>query len=94
MLIERHLIGLVAAPPPTLAIAGLVDADPVDPGLERGLAAELVDGAEDAEKDFLGQVEGFVAVAQEVQGELVDHSFVAGYQLGAGRGLTRRAALD
>ena len=53
-----------------------------------------VNGAENAEKDFLGEVEGLVAVAQEVQGELVDHAFVAGYQFGAGGGLSRGTALD
>ena len=94
VLIERHLVGLVPPPPPALAVARLVDGDPVDPGLERRLAAEIVDGAEDAEEDFLGEVEGLVAVAQQVQGELVNHPLVTGHELGAGRGVTRRAALD
>ena len=94
VLVERHLVGLVAPPPPALAVARLVDDDAVDPGLEGRLAAEVVDGAEDAEEDFLGEVEGLVAVAQQVQGQLEDHALVAGHQLGAGRLLARGAALD
>jgi hypothetical protein len=67
MLIERHLVGAPAAAPEPLSVARLVDDDAVDPGLERGLPPERVDGAKDAEEDFLGKVEGLVAVAQQVQ---------------------------
>ena len=88
VLIERDLVGLVPPPPPALPIARLVDDDAVDPRLERGLAAEVLDSAENGEEDFLREVKRFVAVAQEVQGELVDHAFVSGNELGAGAGST------
>jgi hypothetical protein len=64
MLIEGNLVGFVTPPPPSLAVARLVDDDSVDPGLEGRLAAEIVDGPENAEEDFLREVEGLVAVAQ------------------------------
>ena len=63
VLIERHLIGAMAPPPEAVAVARLVDGDPVDPGAQARLAAEAVDGAEDAQEDFLRQVERFVAIA-------------------------------
>ena len=68
--------------------------DAVDPGLQGRLAAEVADGAEDAEEDFLGEVEGLVAVAQQVQGELIDHALVTGDQLGTRRLFARGATLD
>jgi hypothetical protein len=94
VLIERYLVGLVAPPPPSLAVAGLVDDDAVNPGLESGLAPEIVNGAEDAEEDFLREIHRLVAVAQQVQGELIDHPFVPGHEFGAGCRVPRRAALD
>ena len=63
-----RLIGAVPPPPEAMAVARLVDGDPVDPGAEARLAAEPVNGAEDAQEDFLGQVERFVAVAEQVDG--------------------------
>ena len=44
--IERHLIGPVAAAPEPVAVAGLVDGDPIDPGAKARLSAEPVDRAE------------------------------------------------
>ena len=93
VLVERHLIGAVAPPPEAVAVARLVDRDAVDPGAEARLAAEPVDGPEDAEEDFLREVERFVAVAQQVHRQLDDHALVLGDQLGAGRLVAGCAAL-
>ena len=43
-----------------------------------------MNGAEDPEEDLLREVQGFVAVAQEVEREGVDHPLVSGDQLRAG----------
>ena len=53
-----------------------------------------MDGAEDAQEDFLREVEGFVVVVEEVQRELVDHPLVFGHQLGAGVLVARGAPLN
>ena len=94
VLVERHLLALVPAPPPALPIPCLIDDDPVDPGSQRRLAAEGVDGAEDPEEDFLGEIEGFVVVAQQVEGQLVDHALVLVHELGTGILVANRAALN
>ena len=94
VLIERHLIGAVAPAPEPVAVARLVDGNPVDPGAQARLAAEPVDGAEDAQEHFLRQVERLVAIAQQVHGQLDDHPLVLGHQLGAGRFVAGGAALD
>ena len=93
VLIERHLIGAMAPAPEAVPVARLVHGDAVDPGAKARLAAEAVDGAEDAEEDFLRQVQRFVAVAQQVHRQLDDHPLVLGDQLGAGRLLAGCAAL-
>ena len=85
VLIERHLVGAVTAAPEPVPVARLVHRDAVDPGAEARLTAEPVDGAEHPEEDFLGQVERFVAIAQQVHRQLDDHPLVLGHQLGAGR---------
>jgi hypothetical protein len=94
MLIERHLVGAMAPPPEPVAITGLVDGDAVDPGAEARLAAEAVDRAEDAEEDFLREVERFIAVAQQVHRQLHDHALVLGDQFRAGKLFPSGAALD
>ena len=81
--IERDLIAAMPAPPEAMAIARLVDRNAVDPGAQARLAAEPVNGAEDAQEDLLRQIERFVAVAQQVDGQLHDHPLVLGDQLGA-----------
>ena len=53
-----------------------------------------MNGAEDAEKHLLGEVARFVLIAEQMQRQLVDHSFVAGHELRAGRRLARGTALD
>ena len=52
-----------------------------------------MDGAEDAQEDFLREVERLFAVAQQVDGELDDHALVLGDQLGAGRFVAGGTAL-
>ena len=94
VLVKRHLVGLVPPPPPALLVARLVDADAVDPGFEGRLAAEVPNGAEDAEKDFLGEVARFVPITEKMQRQLVDHPFVARNELRAGRRLPRGTALN
>ena len=84
VLIERHLIRPVAPPPEPMAIPRLVDRDPIDPGAQARLAAEPMDGAEDAQEDFLRQIERFVAIAEQVHGQLDDHALVLGHQLCTG----------
>ena len=82
--IERDLVGPVAPAPEAVAVARLVDGNAIDPGPQARLAAEAMDGAEDAEEDFLREVERFVAVAEQVHRQLDDHPLVLGHQLGAG----------
>ena len=55
---------------------------------------KLREGAEDAQEDFLREVERLVAVAEQVQRQRVDHPLVRGDQLGAGRFVAGGAALD
>ena len=57
------------------------------------MTAESMDGAEDAQEDFLRKIQGFVAVAEEIDRELNNHSLVLGDQLGAGLFVARSAAL-
>jgi hypothetical protein len=52
-----------------------------------------VDGAEYPQIDFLGEVEGFVAIAQQVHRQLNDHALMFGHQLGAGVFVAGRTAL-
>ena len=85
VLVERHLIGAVAPAPESVPVARLVHRDAVDPGAQARLAAETVNGAEDAEEDFLGEVERFVAVAEQVHRQLDHHPLVLGDELGARR---------
>ena len=94
VLIERHLIGAVTPAPEPVPVARLVHGDAVDPGAEARLAAEPVNGAEDAQEDFLRQVERFVAVAQQVHRQLDDHPLVLGDQLGARQLLAGGTPLD
>jgi hypothetical protein len=94
VLIERHLLGAVPAAPPALAVARLIDDDAVHPRAQAGVAAEGVDGPEDAQKDFLRQVEGFVVVVEEVQRQLVDHPLVLADELRAGVLVPSGAPLD
>ena len=92
--VERHLVGAVAPAPEPVPVARLVDGDAIDPGAQRRLAAEPGDGAKDAEEDFLGEVERFVAIAEQVHGQLDDHPLVLGDQLGEGHLVAGRAALN
>ena len=93
VLIERHLIGAMAAAPEPVTVPRLVHRDAVDPGAQARLPAKSMDGAKDAEEDFLGEVQRLVAIAQEVDGELHDHPLMLGHELGAGRLVAHGAAL-
>ena len=66
----------MAPPPPALPVPRLIDDDPVDPGSQGGLAAEAGERPEDAEEDLLRQVEGFVAVPEQVERQGEDHALV------------------
>ena len=84
VLVERNLIRPRPAPPPALPVSHLVDDDAEDPGAQRGLRAEAVQGAEDPEEHFLGHVERFFAVAQEMGGEPEDQPVVLEHERGVG----------
>lgn len=84
----------MAAPPPPLPVAGLVDDDPVDPGAQRRVPAERVNGAEDPQKHFLRQVESFVVVVEQVERQLVNHALVLAHEFGAGIFVARGATLN
>src|SRR5262249_589468 len=86
VLIERHLVGAMAAPPEPMTVASLIHRDTIDPGAQAGLAAETVNRAEDAQEHFLWEVGRLGAVAQQVHRQLPAHALVLGDQVGA-RGL-------
>src|SRR6202011_6213497 len=71
--VERDLVPSMAPAPEPVAVARLVDRDPIDPGTETRLTAEPVNSTEDAQENFLRQIQGFVAVAEEVDRELNNH---------------------
>lgn len=43
-----------------------------------------MNGSEDPEEHFLGQIQGFVPIAKQVDGELDDHALVFGDEVRAG----------
>jgi len=92
--VERHLIGAMTPTPEAVSIPCLVDDDSIDPRAEARLAAESADRAEDQKEDFLGEVEGFVAVAEQVHRQLHDHPLMLGQQLGVRRVVAGSAPLD
>ena len=94
VLFELHLIGPTATAPPSLAVARLVDRDSINPGLQRRLPAKRGQGAEDPQEHFLRQVERFITVAKQMQGELEHHPLVTGDQLGTRGLLAGGAALN
>ncbi len=94
VLVERDLLRAMPPAPPALAVSGLVHDDPVHPGAQGRVAAEAVNGAENAEKHLLRKVERFVVVAEEVQRKLVDHALVLAHQLRAGLFVARGTTLN
>jgi len=94
VLVQGHLICPRLPPPPPLAVPDLVHDNAENPGAQRGLGAEAMEGAEDAEKDFLGNVEGFFAVAKEVRGQTEDQAVVLEHEGGVGGLIAREAAFD
>ena len=92
VLIERDLISAVTPPPEPVAVACLVHRDAVNPGAQARLPAKAMDRTEHAEEDFLRQVEGLVAVAEQADRELDDHALVLAHQVGTGRLVAARTA--
>jgi len=92
--VKRDLIRTVTSPPETLAITRLIDGDPVDPGAKACLAAETLNGSEDAKKHFLGEIEGLVAITEQIHRQLNHHPLVFSQQLGVGAFITVGAPLD
>src|SRR5262245_42418268 len=84
MLVERDLGVAVAPSPPALPVPGLIHDNPVNPGAKRGLTAERGERPEDAEEYLLGEVERFVAIAKQVQGEGEYEPLMGGNELGTG----------
>ncbi len=82
--VERHLIRPVAPAPEAMAVARLIDGDAVDPGPKARLATEAMNGPEDTQEDFLGDIERFVAIAQKVDSQLDHHPLVLTNELSAG----------
>jgi hypothetical protein len=93
MLIERHLIGPMAPPPEAVTVPRLVDGNTVNPRAKARLTAEAMDRAEDAQEDFLRQIERFVAVAEQVHRQLHNHALMLGDEFRAGELLAGRAPL-
>ena len=75
VLVERHLICPLAPPPPSLPVPHLVDDDPEDPGAQRRLPAETVQGAEHPQEHLLRQIERLFAVAEQM-GREAEHETV------------------
>ena len=69
VLVERHLIRPLTAPPPALPVPHLIDDDPEYPGAQRRLPAEAVQRAEDAQEHLLRHIERFFAVAEQMRRE-------------------------
>ena len=93
VLIERDLIRTMTPPPEAVPVARLVHGYAIDPGAKARLSAKAMNGPEDAEEDFLREIERFVAVAEEVHRELHDHALMLSHELGAGRLVARCTAL-
>jgi hypothetical protein len=54
----------------------VVDDDAIDPRPQRRLTAELGEHLENAQEDFLREVEGFLLIAKQVKGQLIHHPLV------------------
>jgi len=84
VLIQRDLRRTLAPAPPSLPVTSLIDHDSEDPGPERRLTAEPVERPEDPHEHFLGEVEGFIAIAKQMRGEAQDEMVVLKDELSAG----------
>ena len=94
VLIERHLVGAMPPAPEAVPVARLVDRRSGRSRCEGiDCPRNRLNGAEDAQKDFLREVERFVAIAQQVDRQLNDHPLMFGDELGAGGLLARCAPL-
>ena len=66
VVLERNLLRLPAAAPPTKPVRRMIDDDAIDPRAQRGLSTEVVQPAKHAQEDFLGEVEGFLRIPQQL----------------------------
>src|SRR5580765_3154601 len=80
--------------PESMPVPRLVYRDAIDPGPQARLSAKAVDGAEHPQEYVLGEVKGFITIAQQVDGQLHNHPLVLGDELGAGRLVPRNTPLD
>ena len=92
--IEGHLIGAMPPAPEPMPVPSLVDGDAINPRSQARLSAKAMNRAENAEKDVLGEVERLVAITQQVDRQLDDHTLVFGDEFGASRLVLRDTALD
>ena len=91
--IQWHLLRLMTPAPPSAAIRSLRHDHPIDPGPQRRLASELAQRTEHPQEDFLGEIQRFLRVGEQVQGKLIHHPLVIGYQAGASRLIASQAFL-
>ena len=68
----------------------MIDRDAIQPGAPGRFAAERVHFAEGLEKDVVGGVFGFLGIAKEPEGEVVDGAIVFGVKAGKLGGQPRR----
>jgi len=94
MLIQRDLIGPVTPLPEPVPIARLVHGDPVNPGSQAGLTTKPMNRLEDAKKDFLREVERFLAIAEQISSQLHHRPLMLGNELRGRTFIARGATLD
>ena len=92
--IERDLIRPVPPPPEPMPVASLINGNAIDPGAKGGSAAKPAKRAENAQEDLLRQIERFVPIPKEVDGQLNHHALVFSHQLGKGAFVASSTALD
>src|SRR5574341_2419380 len=76
MRFERNLITSVPSAPPTLPIPRLIYGNAVNPRPQRGLTTEAMQRSKDSQEDFLRQIEGFVAISEQMAGQPEYHAMV------------------
>src|SRR5258706_744189 len=94
VLIQRNLIRASFAPTPALPIPDLIDDDAENPGAQARLRAEAMERPEDAEKHFLGNIERFLTIPQEMRGKPQDHPMVLEDEGGVGRFIAGETTLN
>src|SRR5262249_59869819 len=66
VLVQRHLIRSMTPAPESVAVPRLVHCNAVDPGAKGRLATKLMKCPENTKEYFLGEIDGLVAVAEQV----------------------------